>query len=165
MTHTRSRGPRGEQPGEPERSVAARLPLRSTTTTAPRPIGHPGYSETLPRIPESAAPARRLVLQACAVWGMEGLGDDGALVVSELVANAVRHARRESIRVVVERIAAGTLRVAVADFSQVRPVERGADDGDEEGRGLFLVAALAVDWGTDVRCWGKVVWADLEGQG
>ncbi|MGV9322161.1 hypothetical protein [Streptomyces sp. NPDC003660] len=30
------------------------------------------------------------------------------------------------------------------------------------GRGLLLVSALASDWGTDVRRWGKVVWADLE---
>lgn len=136
-----------------------------TVTTASRPIGHPGYSETLPRVPESAASARRLVREACAVWGLEGLGDDGALVVSELVGNAVRHARRESIRVVVERVATGTVRVAVADFSRALPVEREAGGGDEEGRGLFLVAALAADWGTDQRCWGKVVWAELEGRG
>jgi anti-sigma regulatory factor (Ser/Thr protein kinase) len=135
-----------------------------TVTTTPRPTGHPGYSETLPREPESAATARRLVRAACTAWGLERVAENGALIVSELVANAVQHARRESIRVVVERTTVLTVRVAVADFSRTRPVEREAGDEDEDGRGLTLVAALAADWGTDERRWGKIVWAELEEQ-
>ncbi|HET9382976.1 MAG TPA: ATP-binding protein [Streptomyces sp.] len=134
-----------------------------TVTTTPRPTGHPGYSETMPREPGSAATARRLVRAACAAWHLDDLAEGGALVVSELVANAVQHARRESIRVVVERTAKGTLRVAVADLSRSRPVPRAPESGEEGGRGLLLVATLAADWGTDERRWGKVVWADLGG--
>ncbi|MEU6732871.1 ATP-binding protein [Streptomyces physcomitrii] len=134
-------------------------------TTRARRTGHPGYSETLPRRPESAATARRLLRTACAAWGLDDVAEDGAVVVSELVANAVQHARRECIRVVVERPAERTVRVAVADLSRVRPVPRAPEDGAECGRGLFLVAMLAADWGTDERCWGKIVWADLEGRG
>ncbi|MEU9922997.1 ATP-binding protein [Streptomyces griseoluteus] len=133
-------------------------------TTQARQTGHPGYSETLPRRPESAATARRLLRAACAVWGLDALADDGALIVSELVANAVQHARRESIRVVIDRPDAARVRVGVADLSRTRPVQ-GADDNNEGGRGLRLVAALAADWGTDERRWGKIVWADLEGRG
>ncbi|MFF1422659.1 hypothetical protein [Streptomyces sp. NPDC058280] len=48
---------------------------------------------------------------------------------------------------------------------RLRPEVREAGDGDEDGRGLFLVAAPAADWGTDERRWGKIVWADLEGRG
>lgn len=119
----------------------------------------------MPRKPESAAPARRLTDAALCCWGLGELADDGALVVSELVANAVRYARRESIRVVVERVSERTVRVAVTDFSRELPVVCRAGDGDEGGRGLLLVAALASDWGTDTHRWGKVVWADLEGRG
>lgn len=133
------------------------------SATRVRPTGHPGYSETLAREPESAATARRLTNAALCCWGLEELAEDGALIVTELVANAVQHARGKSIRVVVERTAARTVRVAVADFSQARPVVRAAGDGDEDGRGLFVVAAFAADWGTDERRWGKIVWADLEG--
>ncbi|MFD4787745.1 ATP-binding protein [Streptomyces sp. NPDC058459] len=125
--------------------------------------GYPGYSETLPRKPESAATARRLVRTACAVWGLEGLAEVGALVVSEMVANSVRHARRESIRVVVERTAPRTVRVAVADFSRELPELCTPADDEEGGRGLALVAELATKWGTNERRWGKVVWAELEG--
>ncbi|MYS33864.1 anti-sigma regulatory factor (Ser/Thr protein kinase) [Streptomyces sp. KhCrAH-43] len=134
-------------------------------TTQARPTGPPGYSQTLPRRPESAAVARRLTEAALCCWGLGELADDGALIVSELVANAVRHARRESVRVLVERISQRKVRVAVTDFSRGLPVECQAGDGDESGRGLLLVAALASDWGTDTRRWGKVVWADLEGHG
>ncbi|MFJ6541082.1 ATP-binding protein [Streptomyces sp. NPDC091385] len=129
--------------------------------TRARPIGHPGYSETLPRDPESAATARRLVRLALAAWDLDDLTDDGALIVSELVANAVRHARRKSIRVVVERVAPRTVRVAVADFSRALPEPCTPTDEEEDGRGLFLVTALAANWGTAERCWGKVVWAEL----
>ncbi|MFH9429071.1 ATP-binding protein [Streptomyces sp. NPDC017615] len=134
-------------------------------TTRARPTGHPGYSETLPREPGSAGLARRLVRAALTAWGMHDLADDAVLVASELVANAVRHARRESVRVVVERSTPGTVRVAVADFSRSLPEPRTPNDHDESGRGLVVVMALATNWGTDERHWGKVVWADLEERG
>ncbi|MFF2651453.1 ATP-binding protein [Streptomyces sp. NPDC058045] len=134
-------------------------------TTQARRTGHPGYSETLPRAPQSAAAARRLLRTACAVWGLDDLAEDGALIVSELVANAVQHACQGSIRVVVERPATRTVHIAVSDFSRARPVERESGEGDEDGRGLFLVAALAADWGTEERSWGKIVWATLGERG
>ncbi|MFD5033404.1 ATP-binding protein [Streptomyces sp. NPDC058405] len=129
--------------------------------TFPRPIGSPGYSETLPRKPESAATARRLVRAACAAWELDDLADDGALIVSELVSNAVQHARRESIRVVIDHPGTARVRIGVVDFSKASPLpgEPGADE--ERGRGLAIVAELAEDWGTDALPWGKQVWALL----
>ncbi|WP_376735799.1 ATP-binding protein [Streptomyces broussonetiae] len=95
-------------------------------TTRVRQTGCPGYSETLPREPESAAAARRLVRTACFVWGLDDLSEDGALVVSELVSNAVRHARRDTIRVGIDRTGAGRVCVGVVDFSKTRPVRKSA---------------------------------------
>ncbi|HEY9327746.1 MAG TPA: ATP-binding protein [Streptomyces sp.] len=135
------------------------------SATQVRPTGHPGYAETLPRVAASAAVARRLTNAALSCWGLGELAEAGESVVTELVANAVQHARRESIRVLVERTAVRTVRVAVADFSRARPVVRAVGDVDEGGRGLRVVAALAVDWGMVERRWGKVVWADLKGRG
>ncbi|MFG2812675.1 ATP-binding protein [Streptomyces sp. NPDC048410] len=96
---------------------------------------------------------------------MERLAQDGVLVVSDLVANAVQPTRGESIRVIVERTAPRTVRVAVADFSRTVPTLSTPKDDEESERGLFLMSVLASDWGTDVRRWGKVVWADLEERG
>lgn len=70
-----------------------------------------------PREPESAATARRSVRVALAVWGLDDRADDGALIVSELVSNAVQHARRESIRLTVDR--PGTVRVGFGSFDNV----------------------------------------------
>ncbi|OKI99357.1 hypothetical protein AMK18_19780 [Streptomyces sp. CB01249] len=66
-------------------------------TAQARPLGHPGYSQTMPRKPESAAAARRFTDTALSCWGLEELADDCALIVSELVANSVRYARRDFI--------------------------------------------------------------------
>ncbi|MFJ6985583.1 MULTISPECIES: ATP-binding protein [unclassified Streptomyces] len=135
------------------------------TTTWARRTGRPGYSETLPRQPESAAPARHLVRVACTVWGLDDLADDGAVIMSELVSNAVQHARRESIRVLIDRPGPARVRIGVVDFSKARPVRREPGAGDEGGRGLALVSALAEDWGSEPLPWGKRVWAELHGKG
>ncbi|MFV0127013.1 ATP-binding protein [Streptomyces sp. HMX112] len=133
-------------------------------TTRARPTGHPGYSQTLPREPGSAAIARRLVRVALTAWGLDDLAEDGALIVAELVANAVRHARRDSIRVVVERPGASRVRIGVVDLSKALPMRGEPGPEDEGGRGLVLVATLAADWGTEPLPWGKRVWAELRGK-
>ncbi|MBO3676235.1 ATP-binding protein [Streptomyces sp. NEAU-YJ-81] len=133
-------------------------------TTRARPTGRPGYSETLPREPESAATARRLVRVGLSAWGLDDLAEDGTLIISELVTNAVRHARRETIRVVIDRPGTARVRIGVVDFSKVRPVRREPNIGDENGRGLALVGTLARDWGTEPLPWGKRVWAELGGE-
>ncbi|MGX1758363.1 ATP-binding protein [Streptomyces lydicus] len=131
------------------------------TMTASRPTGHPGYSETLLRRPESVAVARRLVRCALTAWDMEELADDGALVVSELVTNAVRHARSEAIRLVVSRPGPATVRIGVVDKSKAPPRHRPPGDEDDSGRGLVLVAGLTAAWGIDPLPWGKRVWGEL----
>ncbi|QIY54589.1 ATP-binding protein [Streptomyces sp. RPA4-5] len=131
------------------------------TTTASRPTGHPGYSETLLRRPESVATARRLVRCALAAWGLEELADDGALVVSELVTNPVQHARSRVIRLVVSRPGPATVRIGVVDRSKVPPRRRRTGGEDDGGRGLALVAEVSDDWGTDLLPWGKRVWGEL----
>jgi anti-sigma regulatory factor (Ser/Thr protein kinase) len=93
------------------------------------------------------------------------LAEDGATIVSELVANAVQHARRDSIRVVVERPETARVRIGVVDFSKTPPVRKASDPEDEGGRGLTLVEKLAEGWGTAPLPWGKQVWAELHGKG
>ncbi|MFF5690561.1 ATP-binding protein [Streptomyces albidoflavus] len=134
-------------------------------TTRVRPTGPPGYSETLALEPESAVLARRLVRTSCCAWGLHTLAADGAVIITELVANSVRHARRESIRVTVERPGECRVRLGVVDFSKARPVRGTAGPEDEAGRGLVLVEALAAEWGTELLPWGKRVWAELGGAG
>ncbi|MER6748038.1 ATP-binding protein [Streptomyces fungicidicus] len=134
-----------------------------TVPATPRPTGHPGYSETLPREPESAAVARRLVRTALATWGLEEHIDDAVVVITELVSNAVVHGRLPSIRVIVSRPTKNWVRLGVVDRSKAVPVMRTDSNGDQlQGRGLVLVDALTERWGTDLYGWGKQVWGELK---
>ena len=73
----------------------------------------------LPCTAMSAAVARKLTTERCLEWGTPSLCSDLALVVTELVANAVRHAGTD-ITVRLSRLGDG-VRVEVADGS-TRPL-------------------------------------------
>ena len=90
--------------------------------------------------------------------------EDALLVLTELVGNAVRHARTQLT--VSAAQAQGVLRVAVFDLDTRPPALLGLDDDSTSGRGMHIVAAIATDWGwqtardTDGQP-GKIVWAEL----
>jgi anti-sigma regulatory factor (Ser/Thr protein kinase) len=116
----------------------------------------------LPAEPRSAAHARSLVTAACTRWQAEQVCADTELVVTELVANAVRHAGTEiTVRLAVIVGVPGGVRAEVSD-SSTRPVRpRHANPLEESGRGLFLVDTLSSRWGADATTEGKTVWAEL----
>ena len=130
-------------------------------TTSARPTGHPGYTKTLACEAASVAAARRLVRTAFSAWQLDHLADDGALIVSELMANSVQHTECRNVRVIVTRPAPDLVRVAVVDTSRVLPARRSASDTDTDGRGLAIVEAVADRWGVDLLRWGKRAWAEL----
>jgi hypothetical protein len=128
--------------------------------------GKPAYSVTLPRTAGSARDARCLVSSVLGCWGLGEIEDVAWLVVTELVSNAVVHARRESIRVTVRRQDLLLVRLAVTDFSRVLPQARQVTGQDESGRGLAMVAAVTGGrWGAEQLTWGKTVWAELAATG
>ncbi|UFQ16235.1 MULTISPECIES: ATP-binding protein [Streptomyces] len=133
--------------------------------TKPNATGSPGYNETLPCKAKSASQARQLVCAALNTWQLSHLIDDGQLIVSELVANAVQHSHCHSVRVSVERPTEDRVRVAVSDKSRTKPAAATPSVDEEAGRGLLLVDSVADDWGVDYRAWGKVVWAELRAEG
>jgi anti-sigma regulatory factor (Ser/Thr protein kinase) len=109
----------------------------------------------------AAAEARRWVAHICAQLDREDLSECAELGVSELVTNAVLHAR-PPIRVRVR----GTRthpRVEVADASPVAPEPPPAEPEPDDflatfGRGLSIVARSATAWGASIEPDGKVVW-------
>lgn len=87
------------------------------------------------------------------------MSDDLALVVSELVTNAVRHAEpplRLEVSTGEHRIV-----VAVADGCGQPPAPREADEEAEGGRGMALVDMLSAETGVREHPPGKTVWAAL----
>ncbi|MGW3042800.1 ATP-binding protein [Kitasatospora sp. NPDC001159] len=96
----------------------------------------------------------------------EPLLPTGELLVSELVTNAVQHARTPRGRLVFVRFHLSpdnTLRIEVHDADSEKPTFRDASDSDEAGRGLFLVQELAQSWGCSPREGGigKFIWCHI----
>jgi anti-sigma regulatory factor (Ser/Thr protein kinase) len=109
--------------------------------------------------PDSAAQARRHVVEVCQSWSRGDLSQVVQLVTSELVANAVRHAHTK-VRLSVRPTPGGML-VEVADDSPRMPERRDPGLFDESGRGLWLVDAMAARWGVEREQPGKRIWAEL----
>lgn len=115
----------------------------------------------LPPSPDSAHVARRAVTANLDQLGRSDLVDDVTVVVSELVANAVMHARTE-LTLSVEP-AGGGIRVSVTDGSQILPRWTPASVTATSGRGLLLVQRLSGTWGVQpLADGGKVVWAQID---
>jgi len=108
--------------------------------------------------PAAVGDARRWVTTALDGWPEQRV-ETARLLVSEVVTNAVLHART-GVEVRIE-LGDGTARVEVADRSPFRPVPKRYRTDAATGRGLRLLAALADRWGVRRSPEGKVVWFEL----
>lgn len=109
--------------------------------------------------PTSVGRARRFVGDALSGWGQDDMDGVVGLLVTELVANAVRHAGSD-VEVAVH-LQHGSLRVEVHDAGEGVPRVVAAGPGDEHGRGVALVEALARAWGVEPTADGKDVWFEI----
>jgi anti-sigma regulatory factor (Ser/Thr protein kinase) len=116
-----------------------------------------------PAAPDAVRTARALVRRTLGEWDLDSVGDIAALLVSELVTNALRHATGPiGVRLVRRPAGAvGVLLVEVSDPLPDPPRERVAHPDDEDGRGLQLVATAARRWGARPGGAGKTVWFEL----
>jgi anti-sigma regulatory factor (Ser/Thr protein kinase) len=112
-------------------------------------------------LPMHALPAiRERAAVVLAEWGLTGEAVEPALlVVTELVTNAVEHAR--SPRSLSLELANGSVRVEVRDDAAVPPQLGQPDPLQVRGRGLHLVEALSSRWGWAQDPPGKVIWAEV----
>src|SRR4051794_20061974 len=124
-------------------------------------------STALPCDRRSAGQARAWTDRWLGSWNID---DDGAttLLVSELVTNAVGHARRTSVLTLA--VAVGMIEVGVTEVGSSRhtiPTQRDVvvpgvpgvpEVLRESGRGLMIVEALSHDWGVSADGGGKQVW-------
>ena len=112
---------------------------------------------------DSARAARRAVSDFLVELGRDDLLPSVALVVSELVANAIMHARTEML-LSLEPVDAG-VRVAITDGSSSLPRWSPASPTATSGRGLLLVDRLSRSWGVDrLAAGGKAVWAQVDAE-
>lgn len=117
--------------------------------------------ETVRLTPDPRAPshARHWLTDLCAAWRCETVADDAALLVSELTTNAVLHASTPIA--VSATYTPPFLTVRVTDALPGGLVYPLQEDRAEDGRGLFIVRAVAHDWGVEHEPDGKSVWFSL----
>jgi anti-sigma regulatory factor (Ser/Thr protein kinase) len=116
----------------------------------------------------AARAAREFTGQILRGWGLLVLADDAAVIVSELVTNALIHggsavngAAREDVELILWR-RSGQVVCAVTDPGTGAPVLVQPDPFGEAGRGLHVVQALSATWGwTRLGDSRKAVWAAM----
>lgn len=93
-------------------------------------------------------------------WHLESVRDEAMLLTTELVTNAVIHAR-SAVSVTVRR-GVERLRIEVSDTGggALKILEPRGEG--QTGRGLQLLEALASSWGTSAFEAGKLVWFELQ---
>ncbi len=118
----------------------------------------------LPPTPQAPAQARTRTKAVLREWGIDTAEtlDAVELVLSELVANAVRYAGGGAAPTLHLEVNHGLL-IAVADDSPIEPIIRELDDTSESGRGMNIVAALVDRWGVEPWGDGKRVWVRIDG--
>ncbi|MFJ2006705.1 ATP-binding protein [Streptomyces chartreusis] len=122
----------------------------------------------------AVAVAREFVHQALRYWKLDDYAADVALMMSELVSNAVKETGFYDRQPLPWEVTAGhvmaiqlravgdELYVEVWDRSPREPAKQHVTADAEGGRGLHLVEALAKDWGIyRPPAGGKIVWALL----
>ncbi|WP_316959496.1 SpoIIE family protein phosphatase [Streptomyces sp. TRM68367] len=131
----------------------AALLIAHTRSTATEDVATCSF----PHDPQAAWQAREYVRKQLAAWGLDDLIITTELLASELVGNAIRHAKGPlSLRLLHSR----SLICEVYDGSLTTPRIRRAAYTDEGGRGLQLVAALSRRWGARYHHDGKCIWTE-----
>jgi anti-sigma regulatory factor (Ser/Thr protein kinase) len=106
--------------------------------------------------------ARRATHDTLSSWGLDHLEETAALLVSELVSNAVRHAGTGLVLELALEFYDRWLRMEVADADPHPPLPRTPAASDESGFGFVLIETLADKWGVRETTAGKGVWAELD---
>ena len=120
---------------------------------------HTELIEEIPPEPGSVPIVRQFVKDLA--WSKDEDSDMRlSLLVSELVTNAVLHARTNfAVQVT---LTATAIRVSVTDGSPILPERRNYSFLHPTGRGLHLVDSLSDRWGVDLESTGKTVWFELD---
>jgi signal transduction histidine kinase len=114
----------------------------------------------LPDDPESVPLARHLLNQLLGHWELDDFVDLASLLITELVANALRHVPGTCAVELSRR--ADVLRIVVVDTGPGMPDLLNPGLSSFGGRGLHIVSALATAWGTERLEDGcKAVWAEI----
>jgi anti-sigma regulatory factor (Ser/Thr protein kinase) len=120
---------------------------------------------TLPAESRSVRLARHAAHVVLGAWRLAHVEETAVLIVSELVTNAVRHAKGTDAIEVDLHATRSWLRIEIQDTDRRWPQPRVPGGFEESGFGFVLVDALAATWGVRETKTGKAVWAELDARG
>jgi hypothetical protein len=145
--------------------VDERVPLTGDHLAARRRVDAPPAvvhrHVSLPNFSGACVIARSAAVAACQDWELPDLAPNAGLISSELVLNALEHARCAPQMTLTLRNTEITISIrdglrCIPPRPQLRCV------GQPGGWGLLMVTALATRWGVTVHDDGKTVWVTLE---
>ena len=117
---------------------------------------------TLPASNESVRTGRQATSVVLSAWRLSRLEENAVLVVSELLTNAVRHARDTDAIELDLHATRAWLRIEIQDRDRQWPRPRVLNELSESGFGFVLIDALTAKWGVRETETGKAVWAELD---
>ncbi|MGW6014678.1 ATP-binding protein [Streptomyces sp. NPDC055210] len=130
----------------------------------------PDYGNRVPRLrsamPFEAVPAelgvlRKWIRSTLGQWGALAVAAEAELAATELATNVIKHVGEGAAATLVLEPRRDRLRVELHDTSRVVPVHGSASCDAECGRGLHLLAAMSLEWGTLLTATGKAVWCEI----
>ncbi|MET7850511.1 ATP-binding protein [Streptomyces avermitilis] len=129
-----------------------------------------GYGNCEPGLrcvmPFEAAPAELRLLRKklrgmLGEWGASAVSEEAELVVTELATNVIKHVGEGAAATLVLEPRRGRLRLELHDKSHTVPSPASESWDAECGRGLHLLSAMSLEWGTLLTATGKAVWCEL----
>lgn len=117
-------------------------------------------------LPFEAVPAelrllRKTVRSMLGQWGASSVAEKAELAVTELATNVMKHVGEGAAATLVLVPKEDRLRLELHDKSHVVPAMGPVTCDEECGRGLHLLSAMSLGWGTLLTATGKAVWCEI----
>lgn len=119
-------------------------------------VARMSYELTLPPTVDSVGAGRRFVDEALSAWDLDGLSYTATLLTSEVLTNAVLHARTPIV-LSIERAGTDAVTISVHDGSTYIPRRRRHASDATTGRGLELLDRLSQSWRVQTEATGKTL--------
>jgi hypothetical protein len=130
---------------------------------SPAPPDGDAFARVFVPVPAVVREVRSFVRCVFRDWGEEACTPEAEIIAAELASNAVIHAR-SPFRVSISRTKS-EIKLAVSDASTVPPRKPNGNVAviatEPGGRGISMVASLALTWDTDHEADGKTIWATM----
>ena len=116
----------------------------------------------LPACGQPVRLARQVTREVLFAWQLAGVEETAVLLVSELVSNAVRHAKGSDVITLELQAMPTCLRIEAYRCQPGLAAPRTAGEFDDLGFGCALVESLAGKWGVRETVTGTTIWAELD---